>query len=52
MSEQEPVLVVGATRWLGGQVVDRLLARGNKVRAAVTRSRRAISSGSAPKTSP
>lgn len=35
MSEQEPVLVVGATGWLGGQVVDRLLARGNKVRALV-----------------
>ena len=35
MSEQEPVLVVGATGWLGGQVVDRLLARGKKVRALV-----------------
>lgn len=35
MSEQEPVLVVGATGWLGGQVVDRLLGRGNKVRALV-----------------
>ncbi|MFF2246196.1 SDR family oxidoreductase [Arthrobacter sp. NPDC058130] len=35
MSEQEPVLVVGATGSLGGQVVDRLLARGKKVRALV-----------------
>ena len=35
MSEQETVLVVGATGWLGGQVVDRLLARGKKVRALV-----------------
>jgi uncharacterized protein YbjT (DUF2867 family) len=35
MSEQEPVLVVGATGWLGGQVVDRLLARGKNVRALV-----------------
>lgn len=35
MSEQEPVLVVGATGWLGGQVVDRLLVRGKKVRALV-----------------
>ena len=35
MSEQEPVLVVGATGWLGGQVVDRLLVRGKKVRAVV-----------------
>ena len=35
MSEQEPVLVVGATGWLGGQVVDRLLDRGKKVRALV-----------------
>lgn len=35
MSEQEPVLVVGATGSLGGQVVDRLLDRGKKVRALV-----------------
>lgn len=35
MSEQEPVLVVGATGHLGGQVVDRLLANGKKVRALV-----------------
>jgi uncharacterized protein YbjT (DUF2867 family) len=35
MSEQEPVLVVGATGSLGGQVVDRLLSRGKKVRALV-----------------
>ena len=35
MSEQEPVLVVGATGSLGGRVVDRLLARGKKVRALV-----------------
>ncbi|MDF9752822.1 SDR family oxidoreductase [Arthrobacter sp. ES3-54] len=33
--EHEPVLVIGATGWLGGQVVDRLLARGKKVRALV-----------------
>ncbi|WP_026538609.1 SDR family oxidoreductase [Arthrobacter sp. 9MFCol3.1] len=35
MSEQEPVLVVGATGSLGGPVVDRLLSRGKKVRALV-----------------
>src|SRR3954468_7405797 len=35
MSEQKPVLVVGATGSLGGQVVDELLARGKKVRALV-----------------
>ncbi|MGO4384516.1 SDR family oxidoreductase [Specibacter sp. RAF43] len=35
MSEQEPVLVVGATGSVGGQVVDRLLARGKTVRALV-----------------
>ncbi|MFF2244963.1 SDR family oxidoreductase [Arthrobacter sp. NPDC058130] len=35
MPEQEPVLVVGATGHLGGQVVDRLLAKGKKVRALV-----------------
>lgn len=35
MSEQQPVLVVGATGSLGGQVVDQLLARGKKVRALV-----------------
>ncbi len=35
MSEQKPVLVVGATGSLGGQVVDRLLVRGKKVRALV-----------------
>src|SRR6476661_4665354 len=35
MSEQEPVLVVGATGSLGGQVVDQLLDRGKKVRALV-----------------
>jgi uncharacterized protein YbjT (DUF2867 family) len=35
MSEQELVLVVGATGSVGGQVVDRLLAKGKKVRAVV-----------------
>ena len=35
MSEQEPVLVVGATGSLGGQGVDRHLSRGKKVRALV-----------------
>jgi uncharacterized protein YbjT (DUF2867 family) len=32
-----PVLVVGATGFLGGQVVDALLARGKQVRAALVR---------------
>lgn len=35
MSEQKLVLVVGATGSVGGQVVDRLLAKGKKVRAVV-----------------
>jgi len=35
MSDTEPVLVVGATGSLGGQVVDQLLARGRTVRALV-----------------
>jgi uncharacterized protein YbjT (DUF2867 family) len=35
MSETPPVLVVGATGFLGGQVVDELLARGKEVRALV-----------------
>ena len=34
-SSQSPVLVVGATGFLGGQVVDALLARGKSVRALV-----------------
>ena len=32
-STSQPVLVVGATGFLGGQVVDALLARGKTVRA-------------------
>lgn len=35
MAEEEPVLVVGATGYLGGQVVDTLLGRGKRVRALV-----------------
>jgi uncharacterized protein YbjT (DUF2867 family) len=35
MTDIKPVLVVGATGSLGGQVVDELLARGKKVRALV-----------------
>lgn len=35
MAEDRPVLVVGATGFLGGQVVDELLKRGKKVRALV-----------------
>ncbi len=35
MSEEQPVLVVGATGYLGGQVVDQLLSRGKRVRALV-----------------
>ncbi|WOQ15789.1 SDR family oxidoreductase [Raineyella sp. W15-4] len=35
MSESQPVLVVGATGYVGGQVVDELLARNRPVRALV-----------------
>ncbi|WP_426300804.1 SDR family oxidoreductase [Arthrobacter sp. R-11] len=35
MAEEQPVLVVGATGYLGGQVVDQLLSRGKRVRALV-----------------
>ncbi|WP_115788959.1 SDR family oxidoreductase [Arthrobacter silvisoli] len=35
MTEEQPVLVVGATGYLGGQVVDQLLSRGKRVRALV-----------------
>ncbi|OFI36974.1 NAD-dependent epimerase [Arthrobacter sp. SW1] len=35
MAEEQPVLVVGATGYLGGQVVDTLLGRGKRVRALV-----------------
>ncbi|HKU35259.1 MAG TPA: SDR family oxidoreductase [Paenarthrobacter sp.] len=35
MAGEKPVLVVGATGYLGGQVVDQLLTRGKKVRALV-----------------
>ena len=35
MTEEQPVLVVGATGYLGGQVVDELLSRGKRVRALV-----------------
>ncbi|MFE4198729.1 SDR family oxidoreductase [Paenarthrobacter sp. NPDC056912] len=35
MAEDLPVLVVGATGYLGGQVVDELLKRGTRVRALV-----------------
>jgi uncharacterized protein YbjT (DUF2867 family) len=35
MTDEQPVLVVGATGYLGGQVVDELLRRGKRVRALV-----------------
>ncbi|MBO1268159.1 SDR family oxidoreductase [Arthrobacter cavernae] len=35
MTGEQPVLVVGATGYLGGQVVDELLSRGKRVRALV-----------------